>query len=166
MLFVTIPLLLILGLVIFEHFSNKPPFSKVENKTTKPMTREERLKICENCRFCERDIRGMVCGKTNEYADFEGECKEFDPSEKYVEQKKIERMKKVQSLHSNDTTWGGGSIADLVWPAVGMLLPLVYSIKDGDVGLMVIVFSIYIDRIGICIYRYCALYTLDDTNQN
>ena len=86
---------MILGLVIFEHF-NKPAISKEEIKTIKPMTREERLKICENCRFCERDLRGMVCGKTNEYADFEGECKEFFPSRKYQSKQRWESFRKLE----------------------------------------------------------------------
>ena len=95
MLFVIMPLIVILGLVTFEHF-NKPPLSKIEYKTIKSMTREERLKICENCRFCERDMRGMICGKTNEYADFEGECKEFSPSKKYQSKQRWESFRKLE----------------------------------------------------------------------
>ena len=95
MLFVIIPLIVIIGLVIFEHF-NKPAISNKETKTIKSMTREERLKICENCRFCERDMRGMICGKTNEYADFEGECKEFSPSKKYQSKQRWESFRKLE----------------------------------------------------------------------
>ena len=51
------------------------------------MTREERLKLCEICTHCKRDIdRGMVCGLTNEYADFEGDCPQFVASQHYLTQ--------------------------------------------------------------------------------
>ena len=95
MLFVIIPLIVIIGLVIFEHF-NKLAISNKETKTIKSMTREERLKICENCAHCVRDRRGMVCGKTNEYADFEGECKEFFPSKKYQSKQRWESFRKLE----------------------------------------------------------------------
>ncbi len=140
MLFVLIPLIAILGLVIFEHFS-KLPFPKVENKTIKPMTREERLKICENCRFCERDMRGMVCGKTDEYADFEGECKEFEPSEKFLEWKKVERIKRARPT---DEAYSPKGILYILLVAAGSWgLPLIYAIKDGATILHFVV-AIYI----------------------
>ena len=56
------------------------------------MTREERLKLCEMCAHCKRDIqRGMVCGLTNEYADFEGDCPQFVASQHYLAQKRTEK---------------------------------------------------------------------------
>ena len=51
------------------------------------MTREQRLKLCEMCAYCKRDIqRGMVCGLTNEYAEFEGDCPQFVASQYYLAQ--------------------------------------------------------------------------------
>lgn len=36
------------------------------------MTREEKLKFCSVCKYQCLDIkRGIVCGLTNEYADFD-----------------------------------------------------------------------------------------------
>lgn len=96
MLFVLMPLLLMIGLVFFESFSKIPSSVGKGNNTQKIMTREDRLKICENCRFCERDMRGMICGKTNEYADFEGECKEFFPSKKYQSKQRWESFRKLE----------------------------------------------------------------------
>lgn len=47
------------------------------------MTREERVKICETCKHCQKDIeRGILCGLTNEYADFDDKCHLYEPSEK------------------------------------------------------------------------------------
>ena len=44
------------------------------------------------CAHCKRDIqRGMVCGLTNEYADFEGDCPQFVASQHYLAQKRTEK---------------------------------------------------------------------------
>ena len=57
------------------------------------MTREERVKICETCKHCQKDIeRGIMCGLTNEYADFEGECNLFEPSEQQQEEIRANRV--------------------------------------------------------------------------
>jgi hypothetical protein len=57
------------------------------------MTREERVKICETCKHCQKDIeRGILCGLTNEYADFEGECNLFEPSEQQQEETRANRV--------------------------------------------------------------------------
>ena len=58
------------------------------------MTREQRLKLCEMCAYCKRDIqRGMVCGLTNEYAAFEGDCPQFVASQYYLAQERAEMAK-------------------------------------------------------------------------
>lgn len=142
MLFVIIPLIVIIGLVIFEHF-NKPAISNKETKTIKPMTREERLKICENCRFCERDMRGMICGKTNEYADFEGECKEFEPSKKYMEKTSIQRKKRNLTVDDNYAP----AITYIICGAVWMFLMV--ALEDGKGGLSEIIIPVSI-IIAIC----------------
>lgn len=47
------------------------------------MTREERIKICETCKHCQMNIeRGILCGFTNEYADFDDTCHLYEPSNK------------------------------------------------------------------------------------
>lgn len=68
------------------------------------MTREDRLKICKRCTHCAQDSRGIVCGKTNEYADFEGECPAFYPSKKYMEQKDLQGKKHTLSEDDNNST--------------------------------------------------------------
>ena len=43
------------------------------------MTREEKLKFCSVCKYQCLDIkRGIVCGLTNEYADFDTKCKNME----------------------------------------------------------------------------------------
>lgn len=79
------------------------------------MTREDRLKICKRCAHCTQDRRGIVCGKTNEYADFEGECKEFYPSEKYMEQKDFQDKKRNLSEDDNNSTALLFIIIGVVW---------------------------------------------------
>ena len=57
------------------------------------MTREERVKICETCKHCQKDIeRGILCGLTNEYADFDDKCHLYEPSEKQQEEIRANRV--------------------------------------------------------------------------
>ena len=66
------------------------------------MTREQRLKLCEMCAYCKRDIqRGMLCGLTNEYAEFEGDCPQFVASQYYLAQERAE-----MAVSDNDTDGG------------------------------------------------------------
>ncbi len=45
------------------------------------MTREEHLKFCKTCLNRKTDMhKGLVCGLTNEIADFEGSCQSFNPN--------------------------------------------------------------------------------------
>ena len=143
MLFVIMPLLLMIGLVIFESFSKIPSSVGKGNNTQKIMTREERLKICENCRFCERDMRGMICGKTNEYADFEGECKEFEPSKKYMEKTSIQRKKRNLTVDDNYAPAITYIICGTVW------MFLMVALEDGKGGLSEIIIPVSI-IIAIC----------------
>lgn len=62
------------------------------------MTREERIKVCETCKHCQMDIeRGILCGFTNEYADFDDTCHLYEPSNeqqaKTRAKQTIDRMK-------------------------------------------------------------------------
>ena len=57
------------------------------------MTRAERVKICETCKHCQKDIeRGILCGLTNEYADFDDKCHLYEPSEKQLEETRAKRV--------------------------------------------------------------------------
>ena len=57
------------------------------------MTRAERVKICETCKHCQKDIeRGFLCGLTNEYADFDDKCHLYEPSEKQLEETRAKRV--------------------------------------------------------------------------
>ena len=61
------------------------------------MTREEQLKLCTVCKNRKVDLeRGLVCSLTNEYAAFEGECKDyvFDQEESERKEKQAEEIKK------------------------------------------------------------------------
>lgn len=62
------------------------------------MTREERIQVCETCKHCQMNIeRGILCGFTNEYADFDDTCHLYEPSNKQQAKTRakqiIDRMK-------------------------------------------------------------------------
>ena len=124
-----------IGLVIYKNYSM--PVVE-DNRTQKIMTREERLKICEDCQHCARDRRGMVCGKTNEYADFDGECREFEPSKKCLEKIKIKHKKERLTVDDNYVP----PLAYIIYGAVWLLL--MYALEDGSGGITDIMFPVSI----------------------
>ena len=61
------------------------------------MTREEQLKLCSVCKNRKVDLkRGLVCSLTDEYATFDGECKDYviDQEESERKEKQAEEIKK------------------------------------------------------------------------
>ncbi len=53
------------------------------------MTREEQLEYCKICKNQKFSFsKGIICGLTDERADFEGECEYFEESEVLVEEQK------------------------------------------------------------------------------
>lgn len=76
------------------------------------MTREERVKICETCKHCQKDIeRGILCGLTNEYADFDDKCQLYEPSEqqqiKTRARRIIARMKEFSKSSDKGLSFDG-----------------------------------------------------------
>ena len=56
------------------------------------MTREEQLKSCTICTHRCMDIhKGVLCGLTNEFADFEGSCPNFEQDWKKVQKQEYKR---------------------------------------------------------------------------
>lgn len=64
------------------------------------MTREERLRICKTCKNKKKDLQlGLICGLTNNPADFDVQCPYYEQSE--------EEVKKIDYVHTNKPpkTW-------------------------------------------------------------
>lgn len=59
------------------------------------MEREDRLCYCKVCSLKKMDFkRGIVCQLTNEYADFEGSCDQFQGDE--FEQRKLSQARAIE----------------------------------------------------------------------
>lgn len=57
------------------------------------MTRHEHLQFCKICTNRKLDMkRGLLCGLTGEYADFEGTCKDFQEDEKEKERQFVKDL--------------------------------------------------------------------------
>lgn len=68
------------------------------------MTREEHLKFCSICKKRQMDIqRGVVCSLTNEYADFEEKCTDFEVDEDAA----VKELVKQQKLQKEVRRTGG-----------------------------------------------------------
>ncbi len=68
------------------------------------MTREEHLKFCSICKKRQMDIqRGVVCSLTNEYADFEEKCIDFEVDEDAA----VKELVKQQKLQKEVRRTGG-----------------------------------------------------------
>lgn len=71
------------------------------------MTREEQLKSCTICTHRCMDIhKGVLCGLTNEFADFEDSCPNFERDEKEIQKQEYKRhgykRKKERNLAFTD----------------------------------------------------------------
>lgn len=60
------------------------------------MTREDRLRLCKTCIHKKADFnRGMLCGRTNEYAEFEVSCRYYEMQPNLLQEKLPEVKTKV-----------------------------------------------------------------------
>lgn len=95
------------------------------------MTREERVKTCETCKHCQKDIeRGILCGLTNEYADFDDKCHLYEPSEQQQVKTRVRRIiaRMKESSKSSDK---GLSFGECI-AVVGTYLFCLISTLVGD----------------------------------
>lgn len=113
------------------------------------MTREERVKTCETCKHCQKDIeRGILCGLTNEYADFDDKCHLYEPSEQQQEEiranRVVARMKAMTriGLSSYPYAFGIGVyffiVACLGFANYGPIITCLFLLSTGFVLAMVI----------------------------
>ena len=67
------------------------------------MTREERLKFCSICKNRKIDLKkGLICSLTDEYADFEGECKNYIHDQKENQKMQEKAVELEKSLRKED----------------------------------------------------------------
>ena len=80
------------------------------------MTREEQLKSCTICTHRCMDMhKGMLCGLTNEFADFEGACPNFEQ-----DWKEVQKQQQIQQEMMNDEDHTvGGWLAIFLWLGIG-----------------------------------------------
>ena len=80
------------------------------------MTREEQLKLCSVCTHRQMDMhKGMLCGLTQNAANFEGECPNFEQDEKeFQKQQQIQ-----QEIMSDEDHTVGGWLAIFLWLGIG-----------------------------------------------
>lgn len=95
------------------------------------MTREERIKVCETCKHCQMDIeRGILCGFTNEYADFEDKCHLYEPSNK--QQAKTRTRRIIARMKESPESSGKGLSKQSCCVLVGTYLFCLISMLVGD----------------------------------
>ncbi len=80
------------------------------------MTREEQLKSCTICMHRCMDMhKGLLCGLTQNAANFEGECPNFEQDEKeFQKQQQIQ-----QEMMSDEDHTVGGWLAIFLWLGIG-----------------------------------------------
>ena len=80
------------------------------------MTREEQLKSCTICTHRCMDMhKGMLCGLTQNAANFEGECPNFEQDEK-----EFQKQQQIQQEMMNDEDHTvGGWLAIFLWLGIG-----------------------------------------------
>jgi len=69
---------------------------------TEEQRRKQRLEKCANCTHPKFDVkRGLVCGLTDDYAAFDGECEKFDASEAYIAKLRYEQKEKQDEAENS-----------------------------------------------------------------
>ena len=73
----------------------------MQRETTHQKTKDIRptntLDYCKNCNHCKFEpARGLICGLTNDYGNFQHECEQFEPSEAYFAQKRAEKWRQEE----------------------------------------------------------------------
>ncbi|MCV9389083.1 toxin-antitoxin system YwqK family antitoxin [Reichenbachiella ulvae] len=88
------------------------------------MTREEQLAFCKKCTKRKMDLQqGLLCSLTDQKADFEGECKDFDKDESVKEQVNYEELSVHEAIPglSDEKILELKSHQDIVYALVGGL---------------------------------------------
>lgn len=99
------------------------------------MTREERLQYCKVCNHQQFDLKkGLICGLTNERAEFNGVCESYSENtlqkEKYVERKtEFEIINKTAPIEKRFLNYFLDFIFLLVFSfLLGMMLAVMFAI--------------------------------------
>lgn len=119
------------------------------------MTREERVKICETCKHCQKDIeRGILCGLTNEYADFDDKCHLYEPSEKQQAKTRIRRI--IARMRESSKSSDKGLSIDGYIAIIGTYLFCLISMLIGDDAKSSIIIPLYL-AIGFALVALICL---------
>lgn len=76
----------------------------LEINTTEPMNREQRLRFCEKCTLRNFSAqKGIVCSLTNEHADFNGICPNYNEDERAARLVEEENSARAANEMKDDT---------------------------------------------------------------
>ena len=95
------------------------------------MTRDEQLQFCRVCRNRLMDYqKGLSCSLTNDIADFDGICPNYDEEAKDVEKEKQVQVERERSTKEDLTV--SGWLALFLWLVIGggAIASLILSILD------------------------------------
>lgn len=107
------------------------------------MTRDERVKVCETCKYCQKDIeRGILCGLTNGYADFDDKCHLYEPSE--IQQVKTRVRRIIARMKESSKSSDKGLSFDGYIAIVGTYLFCLISMLVGDDAKSSIIIPLYL----------------------
>ena len=104
---------------------------KPNNFKLNTMTREEQLQFCRVCRNRQMDYqKGLSCSLTNDIADFDGICPNYDEEAKEVEKEKQVQVERERSTKEDLTV--SGWLALFLWLVIGggAIASLILSILD------------------------------------
>ena len=94
------------------------------------MNREYQLSLCKVCENRKMEMsRGLLCGLTNEYADFNENCPKFVGDE--VEVKKLIQNKEMEKRMVEELERSGSTANSSVWIVlriIGLILALILFI--------------------------------------
>lgn len=105
------------------------------------LSREQHLQFCKVCTNRKMDPeKGLVCGLTDEYADFEDSCESFTQDVELMRKNQIKRKEERKEMMQSDFTFGlsrfgikNGFVAGFllivvgtIWLAIGLSKGLIF----------------------------------------
>ncbi len=116
------------------------------------MNRKAQVEICENCTHCKRDVeRGILCGLTDEYAAFDGECPEFDASEAYIAKLRARKYMEASRKEADEPNLIR-ELPAVIFTYLFMLISALVGDAEPNVTWVLLAVGVVIIGISLCLF--------------
>ncbi|MCC5916613.1 MAG: hypothetical protein JJU02_04725 [Cryomorphaceae bacterium] len=104
------------------------------------MNREEQLEFCKTCKNRKLDLKkGLLCGLTNQYADFENTCKDFHEDTKEAERHLNLKLASTGNYEiGSSTDYKKNKDQGTLIAMIGMLIAIITHAIANEIGFFIL----------------------------